>query len=511
MTLSLSLSVSFFLIALGTSLAMIPMVTQVALKTGLVDLPAHRKTHQHAIPYLGGIAIFFGITVPLFIFFNLHSSSLTSQEKSKLLLFLLISGSSTILGLVDDKWSIRARYKLALQILITGIFSTFFYRFQTLRIPGIDPIPFLSFEVPITMIWMLTVINGFNLIDGIDGLAGSVSCAILLTIALNALRLHNLPVQIMALIAAGSTFGFLIKNWRPARIFLGESGSFGLGTLSAALLVSMGSGSEEAFPFQFLAVTLIAVYPILEVTLSILRRLSQGKSIGSADRGHIHHKLTFQGWNPQKIAFTAALVTFCAGSIVYTNIASTRGVTAWLILLTTGLISILLHYCGYLKALNINNILESRPHFLLANQYINLQKTRLKLTQNINQTLLLIQQTFLEFGVDRYRITLNPDSTYDAAESFDWKDEGQIQSTRLLNLTLTFEADNHDRLTDRVSLPKTKSHAIWHFTPRRIAHDLDIEHRILLHDFVKEAIRCLEKQPSKQSSAAEAHSQNQEQ
>ncbi|HCM38644.1 MAG: hypothetical protein A2Z97_00670 [Bdellovibrionales bacterium GWB1_52_6] len=504
----------FAVIAFLSTLLVLPLIMRLAIRLDLLDRPAHRKIHEKSIPFLGGGAIFLGIFVSGCFFSQTHSVSFSEIESGKLFWIIGISSAAAILGLLDDKFQIRARYKLLGQVILALMFSVFAWRFEVVRIPGIDPLLLGVLEVPFTVLWILTITNGINLIDGVDGLAGSVAAVILLSIAISASILGDKTGLALASAGFGALSGFLLLNWRPAKIYLGDSGSMGLGVFISCLLISLGTKSpmrfshlgfspslqQEPFLFHVPAASLIAFYPVLEVMLSVLRRILKGKPIGSADQSHIHHKLLANSWTAANISLAAAVVSLVAGSVLWVNLAYTRGAAAWLLLLSGALMGILLHYCGYLRGFTTKRFRDSRPHFIIANHFAALQISRLTVAANFSEIEALVHQTAIEFGISEYAITINNPSTH-LRSHLTWRNPLN-EPGNILKIPLIQKADVSGQLIDQIALADSRSNAHWKFLPRQIAEDINIEHRVLVSGFFRAAIRQLENSRAKRKVSA---------
>lgn len=172
----------FFLGGLTACLLLVPVFIQLAPRLGLVDHPAHRKIHVHAVPKSGGLALVFAILPASAIGLALFGNSMGYDEirtiKTSFILGTTLLGF--FLGLVDDIFDLRPRQKFLFQALLTGSFALLGFHFEILHLPGLKPFNLSFLNVPLTMFWMMAILNGFNFMDGIDGLAGSVTAVILL-------------------------------------------------------------------------------------------------------------------------------------------------------------------------------------------------------------------------------------------------------------------------------------------------------------------------------------------
>ena len=474
-------------IAFVCALAALPAVIWIARRFDIVDHPAHRKIHQAPVPFLGGVAVFFGIVVALAGSFALTPAI----ETSKILAIAAVGLLGMLIGLLDDRYQLRPRHKLCLQIAVLFAFTCLGYRLDFLRLPGLEAFNLHVFSYPVTLFWMLALVNGMNLIDGVDGLAGSVVFTMLAMTAAVAAGVKDTATVAICFAGMGAVLAFLLLNWRPARIYLGDAGSTGLGMLMTAALVALGTNQPplvlrtsaqapltEPFQFQLPAMTLLALYPALEVSLSVLRRLLRGKAIGSADRAHIHHKLLNAGWGPARICVSAAGTAVMGGFVVLTSLGESRGIAAW-VLLAVGLwIGFLLHYCGYLQSIHPENVRDIRPHFLVANYFANMQRVKLELAHSVSEVLGLMQQACVEFNVQSLRLTIDGSKANRENVVHDWTHPKADKY-----------AETGTLKRDQVLGEESGSSAEWHFLPRVIEEDIDVEHRVLMHGFMLKALQ----------------------
>ena len=288
-----------------------------APKIGLVDRPdAQRKRHARPTPCMGGVAIFGTFLVLAGVAQRYIAAPLGDEiwARERITLLLLCTAGFCALGLADDRWSLRARHKFLLQIVACLPFVIWARTVDTVSLFGLS-VPLGMCGPAFTIFWLVACSNVINLVDGLDGLAGSVGLVATVTIAaLSAMTKHH-DVAVVSLIAAGSLAGFLIHNWPPAKIFMGDSGSLPLGFLIGAL--SLESSVKQAAGFTLVAPLVLISIPVFDTSMAILRRKLLGKSIGTADRGHIHHRLQDRGLTRlQALLSLAGLCVIMAGVAV---------------------------------------------------------------------------------------------------------------------------------------------------------------------------------------------------
>jgi UDP-GlcNAc:undecaprenyl-phosphate GlcNAc-1-phosphate transferase len=288
-------AIAFGLGAVGTHCAIL-----VARSCSFFDHPDDgRKRHAQATPLLGGLAVCVSVVVTVAIGSGAGLTSLfDSPHRSQLTASLLVTLSGLCaLGLWDDRWGMSARNKLLLQvvaILPFAICSWCLADEQSIR--NANAVAWVG--LPLTLLWLVSCTNFVNLIDGLDGLAGSLVVVVGSTVAVLA-AVNGWPATTqLAVITAAGTGGFLVFNWPPARIFLGDSGSLPLGFLVGALSLE-GSSKRAASLTLILPVVLLAV-PLFDTMAAIVRRKLTGRHIGQGDREHIHHCLRDRGLTPQQ-------------------------------------------------------------------------------------------------------------------------------------------------------------------------------------------------------------------
>lgn len=280
--------------AFALSVAFTAVARVLASRLGFLDRPdGGRKNHHQAMPVLGGVSFFSSMLLVLGLSLLLPSSWLTTPDSRQMVISLLSSGVCfCALGAWDDRWPLRPRTKLLGQILCCLPFAMLGRTIPALTILGIS-IDLGWFAIPFTVLWLTTCSNIVNLIDGLDGLAATIGTIVMLTVASLFLAAGEAEHGVTALILAGSLAGFLVHNWPPARIFMGDAGSLTTGFLAGALAIEASSKTAAGFT---LAIPLVLMsIPLFDTTMAIVRRKLTGRGIGVGDRGHIHHRLQDRG------------------------------------------------------------------------------------------------------------------------------------------------------------------------------------------------------------------------
>ncbi len=291
-----------FLAAVVGSLGLTLVVRGGARRYGLFDPIDDRKVHDRQIPRIGGVAIFVTVMATLGLLWG-FSRDVEWGDAGKLSVILAGATAMHLLGLWDDLKSIPARWKFLGQILIALAVFMAGVRVELLSIPlgGASTVELNTVVAGIvTVAWLVGITNAFNLIDGLDGLASGAALFALTTMFVVASIYGQTGAAFVTLVLAGATLGFLVFNFHPASIFLGDSGSLFLGFMLAAIgLLS----SQKSPTMVALAIPLVSLgLPVLDTGLAIFRRFLGGRPIFSPDRGHIHHRLLSLGHSPRKVA-----------------------------------------------------------------------------------------------------------------------------------------------------------------------------------------------------------------
>ena len=297
----IGLYIAGFGTALAGALSATYAVRERARRAQLFDGCEERKVHRGDIPRLGGVGVFVASALGLSATFALYGAGVLGTWHAGLPVVLGGAAAVHFLGLFDDLYNIRARYKLLAQVAIALAVYVAGVRVTTISLPffGIAPLS-PAVGLLFTVLWLVGITNAFNLIDGLDGLASGAAMFALTTMFVVASINGQDGAALVTIILAGATLGFLVYNFPPASIFLGDSGSLFLGFMLAGvgLLSSQKSQTVVAVAIPVVSLGL----PVFDTSLSILRRFLRGQPIFSADRGHIHHRLLTLGHSPKRAA-----------------------------------------------------------------------------------------------------------------------------------------------------------------------------------------------------------------
>ncbi|WP_152657637.1 MraY family glycosyltransferase [Oceanobacillus sp. CFH 90083] len=300
-----------FLIALLTAIITIPIIIWASKKLNLVDQPDQRKQHQRAVPSIGGLSIFLGIAAG-FLYLQPEDPQMTA---------IIIGGIIMLLtGLLDDIFDLRPGTKLLGQIVAASIVAYSGLVIEKLTLPFMGTV-FLGEYVGIalTIFWIVAAANAINLIDGLDGLAAGVSTIAFISILIMAIMDYRVVVIGLSVLLIGSTLGFLVFNFHPAKIFMGDTGALFLG-YSIAVISMLGLFKNVAF-FSFVIPIIVIALPVFDTLLAIIRRIHNRQGISVADRNHIHYRLLKNGYSHRQSVWIiyAFSMFFGAMAIVVNN------------------------------------------------------------------------------------------------------------------------------------------------------------------------------------------------
>ena len=279
-----------FLVALAITVVVIFPVRWLAFRLGAVAEPGGRRIHQRATPLLGGLAMYVG--------FGLAAAFFSTNPKTEGL--LLSAAVVTALMVLDDRSGLSPALKLGIQTVASLVAVIFFgIEINFVGLPGVIHLaPAVS--IVLSLLWFVGLQNTINLIDGVDGLAAGVVAIVAAAILLAAINLSRPDIVILAGCLIGACIGFLVFNWHPARIFMGDTGSNFLGFTLAAL--SVLSTAKVAVVVSLLVPILALTIPIFDTGWAILRRRVRGQSIATPDAEHLHHRLLDFGLSPRETA-----------------------------------------------------------------------------------------------------------------------------------------------------------------------------------------------------------------
>jgi len=275
-----------------------PFIKKIAFHIGAIDIPNKRKVHTKVMPRLGGLGIYSGFLIGYMIF---------GEQTTEMNSILIGSFILLITGIIDDIKPLNAKQKLIGQCLASLV--VVFYGgilLQNITFLGFN-FDFGLFSYPITILFMLGCINCMNLIDGLDGLAGGISSIFFLTIGIIAYMQGRTGLTVViTFIMLGSTLGFLIHNFNPASIFMGDSGSMFLGFIISIITLL---GFKTILASSIVVPLCILIVPILDTMCAIVRRKLKGESIDTPDKSHFHHQLLRRNFGVKGTVLFIYLIT----------------------------------------------------------------------------------------------------------------------------------------------------------------------------------------------------------
>lgn len=342
------------LLAAILSFCFCPAIIKICEKLNWYDEVDPRKIHKGKIPRLGGVAVFAAFLISwTFVIFYFKST--------RLFLFAsLFIGFGIILlfGVIDDIFNLRAKLKFVAQMAAAFVVCISPHHFRTLFLWNFPPV---VGEI-VTFFWIISIVNAFNLIDGMDWLCGGISFLICITLGI-IFKLEDNNIYIFYFIVCGSLAGFLFWNKPDAKIFLGDGGSQTLGYLIAiAPLFNVGNPKFEFT--QFPVMVLLCSIPITDVIAAIWRRGREHRAFFSPDRAHIHHKLLNVGFSKRAAIFFLLSIQFviCFAVLVsyFMTIKNALALLCFSLLFVWG-IFITFHYLNRAVNLAHKGLLEDHP------------------------------------------------------------------------------------------------------------------------------------------------------
>ncbi|AFM40750.1 UDP-N-acetylmuramyl pentapeptide phosphotransferase/UDP-N-acetylglucosamine-1-phosphate transferase [Desulfosporosinus acidiphilus SJ4] len=295
-----------FALALVIAAVCTPLTMKLAHKWGAIAYPGGRHVHKKPIPRLGGLALYAGFWL---------AAAITQQwDLSYWGLFL---GSTLIMlvGVCDDIWEIRPMVKLFWQIASAALLFGFNFSMDKFSLPLIPSINLSGswlgvIGFALMLFWIVGLVNTVNISDGLDGLAAGICFMAALLLFWSANRINS-PAAHLTLALAGSLLGFLLFNFPPARVFMGDSGSMFLGYIIGGLsiygLLKTATVLGVVFPL------LVMGMPVTDLTFAIIRRKLRGQSMAAADRGHLHHRLLDAGLTQRQAVLSMYGISACFG------------------------------------------------------------------------------------------------------------------------------------------------------------------------------------------------------
>ncbi len=326
-------------VAAAVTFLLTPVARRIAIRSKALAMPRDRDVHAVATPRMGGVALFIGFALALFVASRLPSLHKSFENGPDMFWVVFSAAIICVVGLVDDKYELDSLTKLAGQVLACGLMVTR-GGVQLALIPLGDSTVSLGRDlaIPVTILLAVVTINAMNFIDGLDGLAAGVT--VIAASAFFVFSYHlaqdgftdvTAPPTLLAAALAGCCAGFLPHNFWPARIFMGDSGSMVVGlVLSAAATSATTSADPQAFngalgslplALPLLIPLAVLALPFVDLLLAVIRRVARGRSPFAPDKQHLHHRLLELGHSHRRavllLYFWSALLAFAGVGLSY--------------------------------------------------------------------------------------------------------------------------------------------------------------------------------------------------
>ena len=294
-----------YVLVVGVAAALSALVTPLAgwigRRTGLVDRPGGRRRHMGVVPRLGGIPLFVAFlgAIGVAALTGALTSGYSGNDFARLRGLVMGGVGAFAFGLLDDRFELSPRVQLALQVIlsIVAVASLLWLERFTLPVWGYVALDDYAWGpwvyIPLTMVWIVGMINTVNWLDGLDGLAAGVGVILCVALAIHMHRVGQPSVALLPLALLGALLGFLPFNVAPARLFLGSAGAVFLGYMLGGMGLVAGG--------RIATVLLVMGLPIVDVAWQIFDRLRRRRSPGSSDRGHLHFRLQDLGLSTRVI------------------------------------------------------------------------------------------------------------------------------------------------------------------------------------------------------------------
>jgi UDP-GlcNAc:undecaprenyl-phosphate GlcNAc-1-phosphate transferase len=330
---------SLFVASLASAVVLIPLMIRIARKVGFLDHPGPRKIHAEPIPYGGGIVVAAAV---LTAGFAASRHGLPAAPKAfPFVVYALGSLVILVLGLVDDRRRLSAGFKLFVQTIVAVGVAVGGERLRMFDIPA-------ALSVAVTVLWILAVTNAFNLLDHMDGLSSGVALLAGSAFLVVALQTGQPLIAAMIVPLLGACAGFLLFNFPPAKIFLGDAGSLFVGFWLSCLTISFTFYVKHDARYElytyFVPLAILAV-PLFDTASVVIIRLLRRKPIFEGDNNHLAHRLTALGMSRRGAVLTVYALTLATGisAVLLYHVSSQTGALLILVqlLLTFGIITLL--------------------------------------------------------------------------------------------------------------------------------------------------------------------------
>lgn len=334
--------------AFAISAIITPVLVYLARRFGFTIERAGDERKGEVVPGYGGIAIFLAVSLP-YLALALYGYIIGAHYVNQLLALFLGGSIIFVSGLLDDRFELRWWHKVLFQLAAVSILIAFGYKLEfyayPIKIAGYDINPYL--RIPMMVLWMLTVTNATNLIDGLDGLCAGVVAIASTTVAVIALIQRDPFMAYLMLTVAGASFGFLLYNFHPAKIYMGDTGSLFLGFTFAGI-ATIENMKTLALTTILVPVIALAI-PIVDTLFAVIRRSRKRRSISARDTDHFFHKLIRLGLGQRKTVLLTYAMTGILGMATIVFMYSERPIKQAILIVLTLLFGVFLYALEYLK------------------------------------------------------------------------------------------------------------------------------------------------------------------
>jgi UDP-GlcNAc:undecaprenyl-phosphate GlcNAc-1-phosphate transferase len=282
-----------FVVAFAVATLLTPLTARFARRVGAVDKPKARGLGRESTPLLGGLAIFAGALVAGLLFIET-----TSRTHDRFLGILAGAALITLVGALDDRFDLHPAVKLLGQAVAAIIPVSAGVEAGNITLPFLGPIDFGSLGGPITVVGLVAMMNVVNFSDGVDGLAAGVCAIAALAFSIIAFDLDRSHAAILAACTAGAAAGFLVHNFPPASVYMGDCGANLLGFLLGCIAVE-GAVKTQAVLALVIPLVVLAV-PFLDTTFVVLKRMKYKRKVYVADANHFHHRFSRIGFSERR-------------------------------------------------------------------------------------------------------------------------------------------------------------------------------------------------------------------
>ncbi len=282
------------------------LFTHIAKKMNIMDKPNERKMHKEPKPRGIGVSFFIVYVIGLLL---LHLLGVKTPFVSRYLLWIILGGVIFLLGLLDDIFNLNPYIKFGVQLAVALVFSIFIEKVTFfIKVPAI--------QITITTLWIVGIMNSFNLLDNMDGLSSGIAFITTLIFALFNFQIGNSSLSILFLLLSAVMIGFLPVNFYPSQCFMGDSGSLFIGyVISTLSVMGVYTSFSRLRHLPVIVPLLILSVPIYDTLSVIYIRLKNKKSIFVGDKNHFSHRLFNLGLSHKNAVLFIYLVTFATGMI----------------------------------------------------------------------------------------------------------------------------------------------------------------------------------------------------